>query len=105
MPFNSTLNKELVTVHEWGSFCKVSYIVFAGAMLQFRGDTSTRGSSHELQERSIMHNDRDRVDVMRNGPRILDSALSEISAGFQAASSGAAWSKYTASGVRRSRAL
>ena len=46
-----------------------------------------------------------RVYTPRNGPGILDSAVSEISGGFQAASSGAAGSKYTASGVRLSRAL
>jgi len=42
---------------------------------------------------------------VRNGPRNLDSGISEIRLGFQAASSGVACSKYTASGVRRSRAL
>ena len=41
----------------------------------------------------------------RNGPTNLDSAVSEIFLGFQAANSGAAWPKYTASGVRRSSAL
>ena len=41
----------------------------------------------------------------RNGPRELDSAVSEIFLGFQAAKSRLAWSKYTASGVRRSSAL
>ena len=40
-----------------------------------------------------------------NGPTNLDSAVSEIFLGFQAANSGAAWPKYTASGVRRSSAL
>ena len=45
----------------------------------------------------------DRID--RNGPTNLDSAVSEIFLGFQAANSGAAWPKYTASGVRRSSAL
>ena len=43
--------------------------------------------------------------VDRNGPTNLDSAVSEIFLGFQAANSGAAWPKYTASGVRRSSAL
>ena len=43
--------------------------------------------------------------VDRNGPRELDSAISEIFLGFQAAKSRRAWSKYTASGVRRSSAL
>ena len=43
--------------------------------------------------------------VIRNGPTNLDSAVSEIFLGFQAANSGAAWPKYTASGVRRSSAL
>ena len=42
---------------------------------------------------------------LRNGPRELDSAISEIFLGFQAAKSRRAWSKYTASGVRRSSAL
>ena len=42
---------------------------------------------------------------IRNGPRELDSAISEIFLGFQAAKSRRAWSKYTASGVRRSSAL
>ncbi len=46
-----------------------------------------------------------RVLKGRNGPGKLDMAISEISAGFQAAKSGEAWSKYTASGVRRSSAL
>ena len=41
----------------------------------------------------------------RNGPRKLDRRLSEILLGFQAASAWLAWSKYTASGVRRSSAL
>jgi len=41
----------------------------------------------------------------RNGPRNLDSALSEIFHGFQAANAGVTCSKYTASGVRRSSAL
>jgi hypothetical protein len=43
--------------------------------------------------------------VGRNGPRKLDSALSEIFHGFQAANSRLACSLYTASGVRRSSAL
>jgi transposase len=43
--------------------------------------------------------------VARNGPRKLDSALSEIFHGFQAANSRLACSLYTASGVRRSSAL
>ena len=42
---------------------------------------------------------------LRNGPRKLDSAVSEILHGFQAAKLRLAWSKYTASGVRRSSAL
>ena len=41
----------------------------------------------------------------RNGPRKLDSAVSEILHGIQAAKLRLAWSKYTASGVRRSSAL
>ena len=41
----------------------------------------------------------------RNGPRELDSVVSGIFLGFQAAKSRRAWSKYTASGVRRSSAL
>ena len=41
----------------------------------------------------------------RNGPRILDTAISGILAPFQAARRGADWVKYTPSGVRRSRAL
>ena len=41
----------------------------------------------------------------RNGPRILDTAISGILVPFQAARLGADWVKYTASGVRRSRAL
>ena len=41
----------------------------------------------------------------RNGPRKLDSAVSEILHGFQAAKLRLAWSKYTSSGVRRSSAL
>jgi hypothetical protein len=41
----------------------------------------------------------------RNGPRKLDSAVSEIFIGFQAASLQGAWSKYTVSGVRPSSAL
>ena len=41
----------------------------------------------------------------RNGPRELDSVVSGIILGFQAAKSRRAWSKYTASGVRRSSAL
>ena len=43
--------------------------------------------------------------TLRNGPTNLDSAVSEIFLGFQAANSVAAWPKYTASGVRRSSAL
>ena len=43
--------------------------------------------------------------VIRNGPRILDTALSGIRLGFQAAHSGATCWKYTASGVRRSSAV
>ncbi len=45
------------------------------------------------------------IDAERNGPMKLDSAVSEIFIGFQAASLAAACSKYTASGVRRSSAL
>ena len=41
----------------------------------------------------------------RNGPRKLDSAVSEILHGIQAAKLRLAWSKYTSSGVRRSSAL
>ena len=41
----------------------------------------------------------------RNGPRILDTAISGILVPFQAARRGADWVKYTPSGVRRSRAL
>ena len=41
----------------------------------------------------------------RSGPRIVDSVLSEISTGFQAAVFTATCSKYTASGVRRSSAV
>ena len=43
--------------------------------------------------------------VARNGPRKLDSAVSEILHGIQAANLRLAWSKYTSSGVRRSSAL
>ena len=42
---------------------------------------------------------------VRSGPRIVDSVLSEISTGFQAAVFTATCSKYTASGVRRSSAV
>jgi hypothetical protein len=42
---------------------------------------------------------------VRNGPRNLDSPLSEIFPEFQAANLGVACSKYTASGGRRSSAL
>ena len=42
---------------------------------------------------------------LRSGPRNLDSVLSEISTGFQAAVFTATCSKYTASGVRRSSAV
>ena len=45
------------------------------------------------------------VRVGRNGPRKLDSAVSEILHGIQAAKLRLAWSKYTSSGVRRSSAL
>ena len=45
------------------------------------------------------------VSKARNGPGKLDTAISEISTGFQAAKSGESWLKYTASGVRRSSAL
>ena len=41
----------------------------------------------------------------RNGPRNLDSGVSEIFLRFQAANVRPAKSKYTASGVRRSSAL
>ena len=41
----------------------------------------------------------------RSGPRIVDSVLSEISTGFQAAVFTVTCSKYTASGVRRSSAV
>ncbi len=41
----------------------------------------------------------------RSGPRILDSGLSEISIAFQAAAPKVSELKYTASGVRRPRAL
>ena len=41
----------------------------------------------------------------RSGPRIVDSVLSEISTGFQAAVFTATCSKYTASVVRRSSAV
>jgi ketosteroid isomerase-like protein len=44
-------------------------------------------------------------EELRNGPRSLDSAISEICRGFQAANTVVAKSKYTASGVRRSSAL
>ena len=44
-------------------------------------------------------------DDDRSGPRIVDSVLSEISTGFQAAVFTATCSKYTASGVRRSSAV
>ena len=43
--------------------------------------------------------------VIRSGPRIVDSVLSEISTGFQAAVFTVTCSKYTASGVRRSSAV
>ena len=42
---------------------------------------------------------------VRSGPRIVDSVLSEISTGFQAAVFTVTCSKYTASGVRRSSAV
>ena len=45
------------------------------------------------------------VGGFRSGPRIVDSVLSEISTGFQAAVFTATCSKYTASGVRRSSAV
>ena len=45
------------------------------------------------------------VAERRSGPRIVDSVLSEISTGFQAAVFTATCSKYTASGVRRSSAV
>ena len=41
----------------------------------------------------------------RSGPWIVDSVLSEISTGFQAAVFTVTCSKYTASGVRRSSAV
>ena len=44
-------------------------------------------------------------EEIRNGPRKLDSAVSEILHGIQAAKLRLAWSKYTSSGVRRSSAL
>ena len=47
----------------------------------------------------------DQVVNPRSGPRIVDSVLSEISTGFQAAVFTATCSKYTASGVRRSSAV
>ena len=53
---------------------------------------NTEGIIHKLRE----------ADVLRSGPRILDSVLSEISTVFQAAC--VTISKYTASGVRRSSA-
>ena len=43
--------------------------------------------------------------IIRSGPRIVDSVLSEISTGFQAAVFTVTCSKYTASGVRRSSAV
>ena len=43
--------------------------------------------------------------VNRSGPQIVDSVLSEISTGFQAAVFTATCSKDTASGVRRSSAV
>ena len=46
-----------------------------------------------------------RVSGHRSGPRIVDSVLSEISTGFQAAVFTVTCSKYTASGVRRSSAV
>ena len=46
-----------------------------------------------------------RTSNVRSGPRIVDSVLSEISTGFQAAVFTATCSKYTASGVRRSSAV
>ena len=48
---------------------------------------------------------RDTVRTVRNGPRNLDSALSEIFVWIQATCSQIAESKYTASGVRRPSAL
>ena len=45
------------------------------------------------------------LEFLRNGPRKLDSAVSEILHRFQAAKLRLAWSKYTSSGVRRSSAL
>ena len=45
------------------------------------------------------------IGSTRSGPRIVDSVLSEISTGFQAAVFTVTCSKYTASGVRRSSAV
>jgi hypothetical protein len=47
----------------------------------------------------------DIIAELRNGPRKLDTAISEIFLWFQAANLRAAGSQYTASGVRRSSAL
>ena len=54
---------------------------------------------------SSMRSTTARIPAVRSGPRIVDSVLSEISTGFQAAVFTATCSKYTASGVRRSSAV
>ena len=54
---------------------------------------------------SSSRGEEDWTQPSRSGPRIVDSVLSEISTGFQAAVFTATCSKYTASGVRRSSAV
>ena len=62
------------------------------------------GDPDWVESKQVFEYPNQTVEV-RNGPTNLDSAVSEIFLGFQAANSGAAWPKYTASGVRRSSAL
>ena len=69
------------------------------------GDALKIGNRHEAIKSAVgMYVDR-LIAAQRNGPRELDSVVSGIFLGFQAAKSRRAWSKYTASGVRRSSAL
>ena len=66
------------------------------------------GQVGRVGEEAAGENPKQRSDgerANRSGPRIVDSVLSEISTGFQAAVLTATCSKYTASGVRRSSAV